>query len=258
MFASPYSRASHESEQGMFWSSPASAIFKALSQQSSSLPTQWNPVPQSYPINTATDEPQNGYSSVSMAPVHATLHRTYDNSNNLNTQSQPQYPAYYNPPSNYPPSSPGNNQQVYPSMAPNMHYAQPYHPQTVPRPQSPVPQTGYPHAYSNPYSQSSSLSSPSMARSPQTQAYGFPSNELAEPHYEIPIPQTIGISSDYSASPSRPYSCDLCALSFNRQHDLKRHRETHTGEKPYLCNGGCGKTFTRKDALKRHQVWMIL
>ena len=178
-----------------------------------------------------------------MAPVHGTsptsLHPTYDNSNN----TQPQYPAYYNTPSNYPPSSPGNNQQMYSNMP--MNYARPY--QAVP-PQSSVPQTAYqPHAYLNPYSQPPSLSNP------QAQGYGVPSTS-SEKEQPYPIPQTIGISSDYTTSPGRPYSCDLCALSFNRQHDLKRHRETHTGEKPYLCNGGCGKTFTRKDALKRHQV----
>lgn len=78
------------------------------------------------------------------------------------------------------------------------------------------------------------------------------------PHYpnSYPAPQYayMDAASQYPASPQRPFSCDMCALSFNRQHDLKRHRDTHTGEKPFVCNGGCGKTFTRKDALKRHQV----
>ncbi|KAJ7670593.1 hypothetical protein DFH06DRAFT_1320522 [Mycena polygramma] len=59
---------------------------------------------------------------------------------------------------------------------------------------------------------------------------------------------------DYPASPDREFPCDLCPLSFDRQHDLKRHIETHSGEKPYLCDRGCGKAFTRKDALKRHQT----
>ncbi|KAJ6514219.1 hypothetical protein C8R47DRAFT_567765 [Mycena vitilis] len=59
---------------------------------------------------------------------------------------------------------------------------------------------------------------------------------------------------DYPASPDREFPCDLCPLSFDRQHDLKRHIESHSGEKPYLCDRGCGKAFTRKDALKRHQT----
>ncbi|KAJ7512998.1 hypothetical protein B0H11DRAFT_1698256, partial [Mycena galericulata] len=59
---------------------------------------------------------------------------------------------------------------------------------------------------------------------------------------------------DYPASPDRPFPCDFCPLSFDRQHDLKRHIDTHSGEKPFLCDRGCGKAFTRKDALKRHQV----
>ncbi|PCH44846.1 hypothetical protein WOLCODRAFT_105754 [Wolfiporia cocos MD-104 SS10] len=62
------------------------------------------------------------------------------------------------------------------------------------------------------------------------------------------------VTSQYPASPQRPFACDMCALSFNWQHDLKRRRDTRTGEKPFQCNGGCGKTFTRKDALKRHRV----
>lgn len=107
--------------------------------------------------------------------------------------------------------------------------------------------------YPNPSTQSPVAGYSQLTRAPsnsRTRALPYPS-----PHYiEIPVSQTISISSDSPTSLQRPFSCDLCALSFNRQHDLKRHRETHTGEKPFVCNGGCGKTFTRKDALKRHQV----
>ncbi|KAJ7200721.1 hypothetical protein C8J57DRAFT_425470 [Mycena rebaudengoi] len=86
-----------------------------------------------------------------------------------------------------------------------------------------------------------SAAAPSMAPHPYAQ--------------QVPLSPTAGTHySEYSSSQPRPFSCDMCTLSFNRQHDLKRHRETHTGDKPYLCNGGCGKTFTRKDALKRHQL----
>ncbi|KAJ7032391.1 hypothetical protein C8F04DRAFT_1040506 [Mycena alexandri] len=67
----------------------------------------------------------------------------------------------------------------------------------------------------------------------------------------IPPPSHGG---DFPASPTRPYPCDACPLSFDRHHDFKRHRVTHVGERPYVCNGGCEKTFTRKDALKRHQL----
>lgn len=101
--------------------------------------------------------------------------------------------------------------------------------------QSPVPHYTVPsHQYPAPQQPSIHHTSPYYGR--------------GDSHY--PQPQ-------YPASPSRPFSCDLCALSFNRQHDLKRHRETHSGEKPFLCNGGCGKTFTRKDALKRHQACLL-
>lgn len=47
----------------------------------------------------------------------------------------------------------------------------------------------------------------------------------------------------------RPFKCDQCPQSFNRNHDLKRHKRIHLAVKPFPC-GNCEKSFSRKDALK--------
>jgi uncharacterized Zn-finger protein len=69
--------------------------------------------------------------------------------------------------------------------------------------------------------------------------------------------QSVSISTWNPAAESRPFSCDQCQWSFQRQNELTRHENTHKGEQPFLCHG-CGKAFTRKDALRRHQVRTLL
>lgn len=48
---------------------------------------------------------------------------------------------------------------------------------------------------------------------------------------------------------SRPFRCEQCSQSFNRNHDLKRHKRIHLSVKPFNCSH-CKKAFSRKDALK--------
>ena len=47
----------------------------------------------------------------------------------------------------------------------------------------------------------------------------------------------------------RPFECGQCPQSFNRNHDLKRHKRIHLTVKPFPCSH-CNKSFSRKDALK--------
>lgn len=54
----------------------------------------------------------------------------------------------------------------------------------------------------------------------------------------------------------RPFKCDTCPQSFNRNHDLKRHKRIHLAVKPFPC-GSCEKSFSRKDALKVRNTCLI-
>lgn len=55
----------------------------------------------------------------------------------------------------------------------------------------------------------------------------------------------------------RPYKCDQCPQSFNRNHDLKRHKRIHLAVKPFPCSN-CEKSFSRKDALKVRIILVYL
>lgn len=74
---------------------------------------------------------------------------------------------------------------------------------------------------------------------------GFNSGHAANMPHMFAHPQQQQTPND------RPFRCDQCPQSFNRNHDLKRHKRIHLAVKPFPC-GHCDKSFSRKDALKRH------
>ena len=53
----------------------------------------------------------------------------------------------------------------------------------------------------------------------------------------------------YHYEPS--HHCEVCQKSFHLKTDLKRHRRTHLGEKPYECST-CNKRFALISTLKNH------
>jgi hypothetical protein len=67
------------------------------------------------------------------------------------------------------------------------------------------------------------------------------------PHGHHPL--NVYGHSQPTAQQDRPFKCDQCPQSFNRNHDLKRHKRIHLAVKPFPCTF-CEKSFSRKDALK--------
>ncbi|KZT26688.1 hypothetical protein NEOLEDRAFT_1131683 [Neolentinus lepideus HHB14362 ss-1] len=83
-----------------------------------------------------------------------------------------------------------------------------------------------------------------------------------EAHFVCPVP---GCGSTFtrrfnlrghlrSHTEERPYVCEWpgCGKGFARQHDCKRHQALHTQRSQQNVCSGCGKTFSRLDALNRH------
>lgn len=89
-------------------------------------------------------------------------------------------------------------------------------------------------------------------------AVGHVSNIMPGSYNPGPSPHSHGLhvygqSHPHQTPQDRPFKCDQCVQSFNRNHDLKRHKKIHLAVKPFPCTF-CEKAFSRKDALKRHRL----
>ena len=156
--------------------------------------------------------------------------------------------TYPPPPPHYSPSGLGYQGPGRVSAAPNPPV--PSQPSHLNYPRQPYPSYSLPAmngpVMTNVHSPNHQMSL--MGGMPSAMLPGFNSGHAASMQqmyggHPPPLSQHAGSSNE------RPFRCDQCPQSFNRNHDLKRHKRIHLSVKPFPCNH-CDKSFSRKDALK--------
>lgn len=134
----------------------------------------------------------------------------------------------------------GQRQQFFPTPAQAMEYQQ---------------STGASgHSQRRSASVSSSVNPEYNSPTSRTAAPFPPSVPLAQ-HYPSQYATDAVLSAGYASSSTAGdrFLCEKCNASFGRQHDRKRHYETHHLSSPpvHRCQY-CRKEFSRGDSLKRH------
>ncbi|KAJ9111020.1 hypothetical protein QFC22_006616 [Naganishia vaughanmartiniae] len=196
----------------------------------------------------------------------------------MQQSQQPQQPQQQQQPfsSHYPASQPtSGGAYPFPSQLPSMqHYVQPYNgrplsamPTSYGMHQSSYLQAGQPSQMPPLTHMAHSAPSSIPQHSSATMAAYHEYQQQQRPHLSHTFssmtsggsfsdrPEYTGFSSyPIQRGQDRPHKCDQCSQSFNRNHDLKRHKRIHLEVKPFACSA-CRKQFSRRDALTRH--WLV-
>jgi hypothetical protein len=146
------------------------------------------------------------------------------------TPQQTTFPAYANPsPTQQSPMTSGPpNSRISPVSATPSSFSRPYSAYSLPAMSGPIMSNVH-----SPGNQMALVGGMGMG--------GYPPHGMQHMYGGHPGQQ--------QAQNDRPFKCDQCPQSFNRNHDLKRHKRIHLAVKPFPC-GHCEKSFSRKDALK--------
>jgi len=236
-----------------------------------SLSAQQNAMAQAYmaqdqtqtptPISATTTQasPVNGTDAYAQRP-HSNPSAYYSQSQPASAQ-QPSFPPFNNnssPTQHSPMSAPPQGSRMSPFSGQGAAFNGPA--PANPYARSPYPPSSYSVSYPGPVSAPAQMSGPIMTNlnNPNN-----PMGIMGLHNNGMPVGMIGAFTSGHAAHMAhqmygnpqqlphneRPFKCDQCPQSFNRNHDLKRHKRIHLAVKPFPC-GHCDKSFSRKDALK--------